>query len=207
MKYSVINTENKVVGEAELAEDIFRCEINTILMHKMVVAQLAGRRKGTACTKNRAKVRGGGKKPWRQKGTGRARAGSNRSPVWVGGGTIFGPTPRDHSLKMPKKMKRAALASALSQKVIDEDLILLKEVEFEAPKTKRMAEICRNIGLESKALIVDGENNQNLRISSNNIGSLKVIHPDGLNVYDILYHDKLVILESSLSDIHKRFHR
>ena len=196
-KVAVYNMEGKQVGELELNDAIFGVEINQDLMHKVVVSQLANRRQGTVATKNRAMVRGGGRKPWRQKGTGRARQGSIRSPQWVGGGVVFGPTPRDFSYRLPKKARRAALKSALSAKVQAGTLLCLTLV-VEQPKTKTMVAILNALGVDRKPLVVTSEWDRNVELSTRNIPGAVVAKSQGLNVYDILNANKMVITKDAI---------
>ena len=197
-KIDMLNREGSSVGEIELNDAIFMNQINVPIMHQAVRVYLASLRRGTHNTKNRAAVAGGGKKPWRQKGTGRASFGSSRNPVWRGGGVVFGPTPRDYSIAMPKKMRRAALLSALSSKLADGDLIVIDELDFEAPKTKEMARILNNIGA-ANALVVLGEDALNAVLSLRNIASVEAVPFDGMNTYNVLYHNKLVITKAALA--------
>jgi large subunit ribosomal protein L4 len=204
MKVDLLTKANKKAGEVELNPDIFSSPVNRAVMHQVVVAQLAQKRRGTASTKNRSAVRGGGRKPWRQKGTGRARAGTIRSPLWVGGGVIFGPTPRDYSQKVPKKMCKLALRSALSSKLKEGSLLVLEDISIDSPKTKTMVENFRNLGIEKKVLIVCAEKDENLYKSCRNIPGTKVLLAEGLNVYDILNHDKLIVFKKALGKIEER---
>ena len=197
-KIDMLNREGSSVGEIELNDAIFMNQINVPIMHQAVRVYLASLRRGTHNTKNRAAVAGGGKKPWRQKGTGRASFGSSRNPVWRGGGVVFGPTPRDYSIAMPKKMRRAALLSALSSKLADGDLIVIDELDFEAPKTKEMARILNNIGA-ANALVVLGEDALNAVLTLRNIASVEAVPFDGMNTYNVLYHNKLVITKAALA--------
>ena len=197
-KIDMLNREGSSVGEIELNDAIFMNQINVPIMHQAVRVYLASLRRGTHNTKNRAAVAGGGKKPWRQKGTGRASFGSSRNPVWRGGGVVFGPTPRDYSIAMPKKMRRAALLSALSSKLADGDLIVIDELDFEAPKTKEMARILNNIGA-ANALVVLCEDALNAALSLRNIASVEAVPFDGMNTYNVLYHNKLVITKAALA--------
>ncbi|NLM38497.1 MAG: 50S ribosomal protein L4 [Firmicutes bacterium] len=197
-KVAVYNMEGKQVGELELNDAIFGVKVNQDLMHKVVVSQLANRRQGTVATKNRSLVRGGGRKPWRQKGTGRARQGSIRSPQWVGGGVVFGPTPRDFSYRLPKKARRAALKSALSAKVQAGDFIVLDELVVKQPKTKTMVAILNALGVDKKPLVVTGEWDKNVELSTRNIPGAVVAKSQGLNVYDILNASKMVITKDAI---------
>ncbi len=189
------------VGKLELSPAIFEVEMNAGLVHQVVVMQLASRRLGTHKTKNRSEVRGGGRKPWRQKGTGRARAGSRRSPLWRGGGVIFGPNPRDYSFSMPRKQRRLALRCVLSDKLKSGDLIVLDNLDFEAPKTKQMIKLLDDFKIENKALFITEEPKENVQRSVNNIQGVKTIGALGLNVCDILYHDKLILTKDAVAKI------
>ncbi|RLA93075.1 MAG: 50S ribosomal protein L4 [Deltaproteobacteria bacterium] len=198
----IIDVKNNKVGEAQLAEEVFGVEIKPYLISEVVKMQLANRRRGTACTKNRSAVRGGGRKPWRQKGTGRARAGTIRSPLWRGGGTVFGPLPRDYSYKVPKKVRKNALKSALSQKLKENKLIIVDSISLESIKTKNFVSLMKNLQVNS-ALIID-QDNLNLKLSARNVPKFKVLNPEGLNVYDILLYDYLILTQSSVGEIEKR---
>jgi large subunit ribosomal protein L4 len=198
----IVDITNKRVGEAQLADEIFGVEIKPHLIHEVVKMQLANRRRGTACTKNRSRVRGGGRKPWKQKGTGRARAGTIRSPLWRGGGTVFGPLPRDYSYKVPQKVRKNALKSALSQKLKENKLIIVDSIYFENIKTKKFVSLMENLQI-SNGLVID-QDNMNLSLSARNVPNFKVLKPEGLNVYDILLHDYLVLTRPSLGQIEKR---
>lgn len=189
------------VGSLQLNPAIFEVEMNASLVHQVVVMQLASQRLGTHKVKNRSEVRGGGRKPWRQKGTGRARAGSRRSPLWRGGGTIFGPNPRSYAFSMPKKQRRLALKCVLSDKVKSGELIVLDSLDFEAPKTKQMVKLLGDFKVENKALFITEEVKENVMKSSNNIQGVKAIGALGLNVYDILYHDKLFLTKDAVAKI------
>lgn len=204
MKVDVLNRANQKAGEVELDSGVYGFPVNQAAMHQVVLMQLAGRRSGCASTKNRAMVSGGGRKPWKQKGTGRARAGTIRSPLWVGGGVVFGPTPRDFSQKVNKKASKIALKSALSSKLEDGDLLVLEEITLDAPRTKVMVEMLRSLGVKKKVLIVCAEKDENFYKSCRNIQGTKVLLPQGLNVYDILNHDKLIVFQAALGKIEKR---
>jgi large subunit ribosomal protein L4 len=190
---AVYDIGNQKVNDIELDDRIFDAKINPSLFYDVVRMNLALQRKGTASTKNRALVRGGGAKPWRQKGTGRARAGSRRSPLWRGGGTIFGPMPRDYSFSLPKKVKRSALRAALSLKRKEGKLILLDDFPLEGFKTRQILEVLRRFGVEN-ALIVTDEKRSFLEGSARNIPGIQVIPYEALNVYDILNHEHLILL-------------
>ncbi len=197
-KIDVLNREGSSVGSVEIADSIFMNQINVPIMHQAVRVYLASQRRGTHSVKNRAAVAGGGKKPWRQKGTGRASFGSSRNPVWRGGGVAFGPTPRDYSIQMPKKMRRAALLSALSSKLADKSLIIVEELDFQAPKTRDMAKVLGNLQA-SNALVVLGDDSLNAALSLRNLIGVEAVPFDGMNTYNILYHDKLVITKAALA--------
>jgi large subunit ribosomal protein L4 len=199
----VVNVENQEMGEITLDPNVFDVEIKEYLLHDMVRFQLAGRRAGTACTKTRVEVKGGGKKPWKQKGTGRARSGSRTSPVWRGGGVVFGPKPRDYSFKLNKKVRRQALAVALSAKKVADNLMVLNDFPMEAIKTKSFLRVMKNLNVDN-GLIVLSEQNENLHKSAKNVKDFKVMSVDGLNVYDILLHEKLVLLKPAVSGIEQR---
>jgi large subunit ribosomal protein L4 len=196
---SVLNTSGKQVGEIELADAVFGIEPHVHVLHSAVVMQQASERAGTHKTKGRSEVRGGGRKPWKQKGTGRARQGSIRSPQWRGGGIVFGPTPRSYAFKLPKKVRRLAIKSALSSKVIDQDLIILDELTVSAPKTKDLVAILKNLNVDRKALVVASEYNDNVALSLRNIPGVKFVVADGINVLDVMVHDKLIITKDAVS--------
>ena len=192
MQIDIVNIEGKKVGELALADAVFGAKVKDYLLWELVKAQQAAKRAGTHATKTRAHVRGGGKKPYKQKGTGNARQGSSRAPNHVGGGKVFGPHPRDYSYTVPKKVKRAALVSALSLRAKEKKLVVVDKLPFEAPKTKRLAGILKVLGVDS-AVVVDGKENANLSKSARNLPKSKFLAPEGLNVYDILNHPGLVI--------------
>jgi large subunit ribosomal protein L4 len=199
-KLAVYNIGNQKVNDIELDDQIFKVKPDPALFYNVVRMNLASQRKGSAATKNRALVRGGGAKPWRQKGTGRARAGSRRSPLWRGGGIIFGPMPRSYAFSLPKKERRAALRAALSLKLQEEKLILLDEFPLNGFKTKQVLEILKRFKVEN-ALIVTSEKNAFLERSTRNISGVEVLHADELNVYDILNHEHLILLSPVLTRI------
>ncbi len=204
-KVAVYNMTGAQTGEIELNDSVFGVEVNEAVMHQAVVMQLASQRLGTAATKTRGMVRGGGKKPWRQKGTGRARAGSNTSPVWVGGGTVFGPQPRSYKFSMPRKARRLAIKSALSAKVAAGELLVMEDIAVKEPKTKTVIGMLDSLKVgDDKALIIVAaadENVENVEKSSRNIPGVKSITSQGLNVYDILYHDKVLVTKDAVSKI------
>lgn len=195
-KVSLYNQSGSQVGDVELNESVFGIEPNEHVMHEAVVMQRATLRQGTHEVKNRSEVSGGGRKPWRQKGTGRARQGSIRSPQWVGGGTVFGPTPRSYSYKLPKKVRRLALKSALSQKAAENNLIVLEDLTFDAPKTKEVVNLLKGVEAD-KAVIVTADVNENAERSANNIPGAKVVTVAQVNVLDVLTHDKLIFTKEA----------
>ena len=199
----IYNVNKEKVGEVDLKEDIFGVEVKSYLLHEVVVWQRACRRKGTASTKTRGEVSGGGHKPWRQKGTGRARVGSNRNPVWRGGGTVFGPRPRSYAYSLPKKVRRAALKMALSSKLANGQLVVLEDYPFNAPKTKEFMQVMKNFDLE-KVLFITSEGHEALELSARNVPYVQVLPTAGLNVYDILRYDHLVLLSPAVAAIEAR---
>ena len=204
-KAAVYDMANKQVGDIELNDDIFSVEVNAGLLHQAVVMQLASQRLGTHATKTRSFVRGGGRKPWRQKGTGRARAGSTRSPLWVGGGTVFGPHPRSYAFSMPRKQRRLALKCALSDKVKSGDLLVLDTLAFEAPKTKEAVKVLAAFETPKKALFITADEVENVEKSARNIPGVKAIGAMGLNVFDILHHDKVFVTKDAVARIEEVF--
>jgi large subunit ribosomal protein L4 len=197
----IYNTNKEKVSQVELDKKTFSGEVNPHLLYEVVKMQLASRRRGTASTKNRSRVRGGGTKPWRQKGTGRARAGTIRSPLWTGGGVVFGPLPRNYSYRVNKKAKKAALRSALSAKLKENKLFILDNFNLNEIKTKFFVTILGNLAIDD-ALIID-DANINLEKSARNVLGIKVLRPEGLNVYDILKYDSLIITQPCLEKITK----
>lgn len=200
---SVVNTKNERVGEIELNDDVFNLEVKEYLLHDVVRMQRAARRAGTACTKTRVEVSGSGAKPWRQKGTGRARAGSRRSPLWRGGGVIFGPKPRDYSFKLNRKVKKQALAMAMSARLQEGNLIVLDDFTMETIKTKDFVNVMNVLNVENCLIVADG-GTENLHKSARNVNGFKVLPTDGLNVYDILLHKKLVLVQPVIENLEKR---
>ncbi|KGK89281.1 50S ribosomal protein L4 [Clostridium sp. HMP27] len=196
----LFNKQGQKVGDVQLADNIFAAEINEYALHQVVVAQLANKRQGTQSAKTRAEVSGGGIKPWRQKGTGRARQGSTRSPQWIHGGIVFAPKPRSYRVSIPKSMRRVAMKSALSAKVKDNDMIVLENLELEAPKTKEMVAML-NAFEAKKTLIVTAESNENVYKSARNIEGVAVIPVNNLNVYDILKYEKFIITKDAVSKV------
>ncbi|KAB8127630.1 50S ribosomal protein L4 [Gracilibacillus oryzae] len=196
-KVALFNQSGSQVGDVEISDAVFGIEPNEHVLHDAVLMQRASLRQGTHAVKNRSEVRGGGRKPWRQKGTGRARQGSIRSPQWVGGGTVFGPTPRSYSYKLPKKVRRLALKSALSSKVKEDSLVVLEGIAFDAPKTKEVVAILSSLNADTKALIVTADTDAVLVKSANNLQNVKVLSVSEVNVLDLLTHDKLVITKEA----------
>lgn len=203
MEAPILNTANEQVGTVALADGIFAAEVNEVLLWEMVRMQMAARRQGSHDVKTRAEVRGSGKKLWRQKGTGRARVGERRSPVWRGGGVAFGPNPRDYKYTMPKKKRREALRSALAAKARDGELLVVKSLDLSEIKTKALAGKLKQLGAEN-ALIVLPEKDAVIERSARNLPSVKTLRVEGLNVYDILKHDKLVLLEGAIAKLEER---
>lgn len=199
-KVSVYNIEGKVVGDIELNDAVFGVEVNEHLVHMAVVSQLANNRQGTQSAKTRAEVSGGGRKPWRQKGTGHARQGSTRAPHWTGGGVVFAPKPRDYSFKMNKKEKNIALKSALTSRVAEDKLIVLDSIAFEEIKTKNMVAVLDNLKV-NKALVVLNDNDKNVVLSARNIPNVKTASTNTINVYDILKYDKLIVTKDAVATI------
>ena len=196
----VLNMSGSEVGSVELNENIFGVEVNEHVMHQAVVQYLANQRQGTKSAKTRAEVRGGGRKPWRQKGTGRARQGSIRSPQWTGGGVVFAPKPRDFSFKLNKKVKRLALKSALTTKVNNEKFVVVDELKLNEIKTKEMKKVLDNLNV-NKGLVVLGENNKNVLLSTRNIPNVKTAGVNTINVYDILKYESFVVTKEALAKI------
>jgi large subunit ribosomal protein L4 len=200
-KVAIYNVSGQEVGDIELNDAVFGIEVNQHVLYEVVKNQLANKRQGTQSAKTRSEVRGGGRKPWRQKGTGRARQGSIRAPHWKGGGVIFAPKPRDYSYSVPKKVKRLAMKSALSSKVQKSEIIVLDELNLAAPKTKDMISLLSNVKAAKKALVVTVENNENVIKSSNNIAGVQTATVNTLNVYDILKYDSFVITKEAVKKV------
>ncbi len=179
----------------------FGIEPNEHVLFEAIIMQRASLRQGTHKVKNRSEVSGGGRKPWRQKGTGRARQGSIRSPQWRGGGTVFGPTPRSYSYKLPKKVRRLAIKSALSSKVLGENILVLESLSFDAPKTKEFAAVLKNLSVGKKALVVTDGSNDNVALSARNIPGITVVDANGINVLDVVSHDKLILTKAAVEKI------
>ena len=199
---TLYNVAGQAAGEIKLNDRVFGVEYNEAVIHQAVVRQMANERLGTHATLTRGLVRGGGKKPWRQKGTGRARVGSIRSPLWVGGGTVFGPTPRSHAKSMNRKARQLAVKSALSEKLRSNEIVVLDKIGFAAPKTKDAIKMLAAFHVEGKALIIDGDESvMNTVLSARNIPGVKAIAPSGINIYDLVHYTKLFITKSAVEKI------
>ncbi|KPU42632.1 50S ribosomal protein L4 [Oxobacter pfennigii] len=203
-KVALYNTKGQQVGDIELSENVFGAEVNVEAMHQVVKMQLANKRQGTQSALTRAEVAGGGIKPWRQKGTGRARQGSIRAPQWIHGGVVFAPKPRDYSYTVPRKIKRLAMKSALSSKVADNSIIVLDELAMEAPKTKIVADMLKTLNV-NKGLIVVPEKDEAVYRSARNIEGVAILPVNNLNVYDILKYDKFIITKDAVSKVEEVF--
>jgi large subunit ribosomal protein L4 len=201
MQVDVYNAQGEVIRQVELPEAIFGTEVREHLLHEVVRYQLARRRQGTAHTKSRAAVRGGGQKPWRQKGTGRARAGSRRSPLWRGGGTVFGPMPRDYAFRMPKQKRRLALCSALSLKLREQAFRVIDDFGITQPKTRQVVQLVHHFTAQPKVLLVVAEPCEPLHLSARNIPAVKVLPVIGLNVYDLLHYTTVICAEEAIAKI------
>ena len=199
-KVSVYNMEGKEVETMELNDSVFGVEVNEHLVHMAVVQQLANNRQGTQKAKTRSEVRGGGRKPWRQKGTGHARQGSTRSPQWTGGGVVFAPTPRDYSFKLNKKEKRAALKSVLTSRVLENKLVVVDDLKFDGIKTKEFAKVLENLKVD-KALVVINDNDANVVMSAKNIPTVKTATTGTINVFDILKYNTVVVTKAAVASI------
>ena len=200
-KVALYNVQGSQVGDIELSDAVFGIEPNESVVHEAVVMQMASWRRGTHCTKSRGEVRGGGRKPWKQKGTGRARVGTIRSPLWRGGAIVFGPKPRSYSYSIPKKKRRLALKSVLSSKVLDNDIIVLDSLNFDAPKTKEMVKVLDALKVDQKALIVTADLDENVAKSARNIEGMTPVTVSGMNVYDLLNHNKLIITKDAIAKV------
>jgi len=198
---SVHNIKGENVGEVSLKDNIFSAKVNKYLVHQAVKRYLATRRRGTASTKNRSAVRGGGAKPWKQKGTGRARAGTNSSPIWVGGGVVFGPAPRDYSFSLPKKMKVAALKSVLSDKLNNKEIIIVDELSLKENKTSKIVEILKNLQAFKKPLIIIENEDNGIAKAARNIKGTQVLPVSKINTYDLINHEKIIITKKALKRI------
>lgn len=200
-KVALYDIKGSQIGDVELKDDVFGIEINTHVMYEAVKNYLANQRQGTQSAKTRAEVRGGGRKPWRQKGTGRARQGSIRAPQWKGGGVVFAPKPRDYSYKLPKKIKRLALKSALSSKVVDQEIIVVDNLALEQAKTKEMVKVLKNLNASKKTLIVIPERDENVVRAAANIPGIKTAYVNTINVYDILNCDSFIITKDAVNKV------
>ena len=196
----LFNIEGNKVGDYTLNDNVFNVEVNKAVLHQVVVAQLANKRQGTQSAKTRAEVRGGGIKPWKQKGTGRARQGSIRSPQWVGGGIVFAPQPRDYRVSLPKSMRKVAMKSALTVKVQENEMIILETLELDGPKSKTMVNMLKTFDVK-KALIVTSESNNNVYKSGRNIQGIRVMPVNNINVYDLLKYTNLIITKDAVSKL------
>ena len=202
-KVDVLDQSGKKVGDAELDPAVFDVEVNVPVMHQVVVAGLAAQRAGTHSTKTRAEVRGGGKKPWRQKGTGRSRHGSTRSPIWVGGGIAHGPKPRDHSMRVPKKMKRLALSSALTSRARDGRITVLDSLSFDEPSTKQALEVLESVGADGLILLVLNAPDAVVEKSFRNLSNVAIRYPGNLGTYEVLAADRLVFTREALEGVRR----
>lgn len=200
-KVSLLNQTGSSVGEIELNDAVFGIAPNNNVLFDAVISQRASLRQGNHKVKNRSEVAGGGRKPWKQKGTGRARQGSIRSPQWRGGGVVFGPVPRSYSYKLPKKVRRLALRSALSAKVLEQNFIVLESLMFDAPKTKDFLKVLKDLSIEKKALFVTAELDEFVAKSARNIPGVSVVSATGINVLDLLGHDKIVVTKAAVEKI------
>ncbi|KHD85738.1 50S ribosomal protein L4 [Bacillus ginsengihumi] len=200
-KVALYNQTGSKVGEVELNDSVFGIEPNNHVVFEAVVMQRASLRQGTHKVKGRSEVRGGGRKPWRQKGTGRARQGSIRSPQWRGGGTVFGPVPRSYSYKLPKKVRRLAIKSALSSKVQEESILVLDALNFNAPKTKEFVAVLKNLSVNKKALVVTDGLDENVALSARNIPGVTVVEANGINVLDVVSHDHLIMTKAAVEKV------
>lgn len=204
-KVEVINKENKPVGKTDLPDDIFGVDINHGLLHEVVRNHLANKRQGTACTKTRGQVRGGGRKPYKQKGTGRARAGTNTSPLWKGGGTVFGPKPRSYSYRMPKKAKWVALNSALAAKLAGGEVMIIDALSVSEPRTKLVKGLLEGLGIAGNVLMVIPEKNEALELAARNLPNVRIARVNELNVYSILAHEKLLIAKDAVKKMKEAY--
>ena len=198
---SVYNMEGSEVGKLDLNDSVFAVDVNEHLMHMAVVLQLANKRQGTQKAKTRSEVSGGGRKPWRQKGTGHARQGSTRSPQWTGGGVGFAPTPRDYSFKMNKKEKAGAIKSALTTKVNEEKFFVMDSLKFDEIKTKKMVSVLDALKVNKALVVLDGEDNDNVEVSARNIAGVRTVYSNAINVYDILKYDTIIITKSAVAKL------
>ncbi|AZV40861.1 50S ribosomal protein L4 [Peribacillus asahii] len=200
-KVTLFNQTGSQVGDIELNDSVFGIEPNNHVLFEAIIMQRASLRQGTHKVKNRSEVAGGGRKPWKQKGTGRARQGSIRSPQWRGGGTVFGPTPRSYAYKLPKKVRRLAIKSALSAKALEENILVLESLSFEAPKTKEFVAVLNNLSVDTKALVVTNGVDEKVALSARNIPGVTVVEAEGLNVLDVVSHNKLILTKSAVEKV------
>jgi large subunit ribosomal protein L4 len=200
-KVTLFNQTGSQVGDIELNEAIFGIEPNNHVLFEAIIMQRASLRQGTHKVKNRSEVAGGGRKPWKQKGTGRARQGSIRSPQWRGGGVVFGPTPRSYAYKLPKKVRRLAIKSALSAKALEENILVLESLSFEAPKTKEFVAVLKNLSVDTKTLVVTDGLDEKVALSARNIPGVTVVEAVGLNVLDVVSHNKLILTKSAVEKV------
>ncbi|GIN92795.1 50S ribosomal protein L4 [Siminovitchia terrae] len=200
-KVAVYNQEGSKVGEVDLNDSIFGIEPNNHVLFEAIVMQQASLRQGTSKVKTRSEVRGGGRKPWRQKGTGRARQGSIRSPQWRGGGTVFGPVPRSYSYKLPKKVRRLAIKSALSAKALEESILVVEALTFDAPKTKEFAKVLQSLPVGKKALVVTDVPEDNVALSARNIPGVTVVDANSINVLDVVGHETLILTKAAVEKV------
>lgn len=200
---NIVNTKNESVGEIELNDAVFNREVKEYILHEVVRMQRAAKRAGNACTKTRVDVRGGGRKPWRQKGTGRARAGTRSSPLWRGGGVAFGPKPRDYSFKVNRKVRQQAVAMALSARYQEGNLVVLDDFSMDQIKTKDFVKIMNVLDIDNGIIVTDNAT-ENLTRSSRNVNGYKVMSSEGLNVYDLLLHKKVILLQPVIESLEKR---
>ncbi len=200
-KVDLYDMSGKVVGDINLSDNVFGIDVNKEVVHQVVVNQLANKRQGTQSTKTKSEVRGGGIKPWKQKGTGRARQGSIRSAQWIKGGIVLGPKPRSYRYTLPKKVRRLALKSVLSSKVSENEIIVLDSLNFDKIKTKQMAEVLKNLKIDGTAVVLIADKNENVERSANNIPGIKTLLANTVNVYDIVKHSKLIITKDAVSKV------
>ena len=200
---NIVNTKNESVGQIELNDAVFNREVKEYILHEVVRMQRAARRAGNACTKTRVEVSGGGRKPWRQKGTGRARAGTNRSPLWRGGGVTFGPKPRDYSFKINRKVRQQAVSMALSARFQEGNLVVPDAFSMDQIKTKEFVQIMNVLDVDNGIIVTDNAN-ENLSKSSRNVNGYKIMSSEGLNVYDLLLHKKVILLQPVIENLEKR---
>jgi len=200
-KVALYDMSGAQIGELELNDSVFGIEPNQAVMYDFVKMQLANKRVGTSSTKTRAEVKGSGKKPWRQKGTGRARVGSRRNPVWTGGGIVFGPKPRDFSYRLPRKVRKLAMKSALSSKVLENNLIVVDQLSFDEPRTKQMVATLQALNSSKKTLVITADGDANITKSARNIPGVKPLRVDYINVYDLLKYDTLLITKDAVAKV------